>query len=425
MSFNKSFIWNLVGSVLPLLVGVFTIPFLIEQLELQLFGILTLIWALIGYFSLFDFGLGRALTQIIAKYKGDDQKTNTYSCVGLALITAFGIFGASIIVLSVMIFSVNWLGIDEKYVVDVKKAIFIAALGIPLTTLATGCRGILEGFFEFGLSNVIRLIMGVGNFLLPAVAVVFWEPNLSNVALSLLIARLIVIIISLYYVLRFISLNLGYFFENDKNIYRELLSFGSWMTLSNIVSPLMVTSDRFFISAIAGAAAVAYYTVPFEIVIRALILPAALTSVYFAYASNIENQDSESAQKLYREKLKQTFWMMLVIGFGIATLSRPFLSLWIGVEFSERAWLIMTIMGIGVFFNGLAQMPLASIHARGMARIVALIHVSEILLYVPILMALIYYYGAMGAALAWLCRAIFDFSILSYFELKTRYAARV
>ncbi len=418
MSFNKSVIWNLAGSVLPLVVGIFTIPLLIDRLGLQLFGILTLIWALIGYFSLFDFGLGRALTQIVAKYRDDHEKINVYSSAGLTLITAFGVAGALVVVLSVVAFSVSWIGIDEIYIVDVKGAILIAAIGIPLTTLTTGCRGVLEGYLEFGRSNVIRLVMGVGNFILPTITVMLWEPNLSNVTLSLLVARVVVIALSFYYIFSFISAKYFFIRKDWKNTYSELLKYGSWMTLSNIVSPLMVTSDRFFISAIAGASVVAYYTVPFEIVIRALIIPAALTSVYFAYASNIESKDQESAKNLYNEKFKQNFFVMLVVGVGIILFSKIFLSIWIDEEFASESWVIMAIMGVGIVFNGLAQMPLASIHARGQAKTVALVHTFEFTVYIPVLVVLIYYYGALGAAVAWLLRSVIDYLILDFFRKK-------
>jgi len=58
--------WNLAGTGLPLILGVVTIPYLVKGIGVEAFGILTLIWSLIGYFSLFDFWLGRALTQRVA-----------------------------------------------------------------------------------------------------------------------------------------------------------------------------------------------------------------------------------------------------------------------------------------------------------------------------------------------------------------------
>ena len=57
----RNTIWNIVGQSLPLLLAVVAIPLLIRRLGVDRFGVLTLAWALVGYFGLFDLGLGRAL----------------------------------------------------------------------------------------------------------------------------------------------------------------------------------------------------------------------------------------------------------------------------------------------------------------------------------------------------------------------------
>ena len=59
--------WNLVGQLLPVVVALVTVPLLIRLLGLERFGFLSVAWALVGYASLFDFGIGRALTRAVAQ----------------------------------------------------------------------------------------------------------------------------------------------------------------------------------------------------------------------------------------------------------------------------------------------------------------------------------------------------------------------
>ena len=66
MKLLKHSAYNLLGLGLPLLVAIFTMPVLIRGLGEARFGLLTLIWAVVSYFGLFDLGLGRALTQQLA-----------------------------------------------------------------------------------------------------------------------------------------------------------------------------------------------------------------------------------------------------------------------------------------------------------------------------------------------------------------------
>src|SRR5271156_16920 len=59
--------WNLAGESIPVLAAVVAIPILVHRLGADRFGVLTLSWMIAGYFGLFDFGLGRALTKAMAQ----------------------------------------------------------------------------------------------------------------------------------------------------------------------------------------------------------------------------------------------------------------------------------------------------------------------------------------------------------------------
>src|SRR5437667_12210334 len=62
----RNTVWNLSGQLLPMIVAVITVPLLVRGLGVARFGVLSLSYVLIGYFSLFDLGIGRALTKLVA-----------------------------------------------------------------------------------------------------------------------------------------------------------------------------------------------------------------------------------------------------------------------------------------------------------------------------------------------------------------------
>lgn len=68
---------NFIGQAVPLLVGVVTIPFIVQGLGTERFGLLSLAWVILGYFTIFDLGLGRATTNFVAEAlgKGEDDQT--------------------------------------------------------------------------------------------------------------------------------------------------------------------------------------------------------------------------------------------------------------------------------------------------------------------------------------------------------------
>ena len=61
-----------------MIIGLLVIPYLDKNLGIERIGLLTIFWSLIGYFSVFDFGLGRAITQKISTIQNDlsDLKKN-------------------------------------------------------------------------------------------------------------------------------------------------------------------------------------------------------------------------------------------------------------------------------------------------------------------------------------------------------------
>src|SRR6266849_5170712 len=95
----RNTVWNLIGNGAPLVVAVFCIPILIRGLGKERFGVLTLAWALIGYASLFDLGLGRALTQAVARKLGAGEEHEVPQVVwtSLLLMLGLGVVGATVI----------------------------------------------------------------------------------------------------------------------------------------------------------------------------------------------------------------------------------------------------------------------------------------------------------------------------------------
>src|SRR5260370_30196616 len=95
----RNTVWNLLGSGAPMLVAVFCIPILISGLGKERFGVLTLAWALIGYASLFELGLGRALTQLVAQKlgAGEEREIPSLPWTSLLLMLLLGIAGSATI----------------------------------------------------------------------------------------------------------------------------------------------------------------------------------------------------------------------------------------------------------------------------------------------------------------------------------------
>ncbi len=107
----------------------------------------------------------------------------------------------------------------------------------------------------------------------------------------------------------------------ERRLLQPLMSFGGWVMVSNVVRPIMVYSDRFFIAAIISVAAVAYYTTPFELLFRLSIIPSAVTAVLFPALAESLLLKRARALELFDKGSKAILFAIfpiLLIGAGFA-----------------------------------------------------------------------------------------------------------
>jgi O-antigen/teichoic acid export membrane protein len=426
MSLKNNTLWNLLGSGLPLLLGAVTIPYLLRNVGVEAFGILTLIWALIGYFSIFDFGLGRALTQQVASARASGQVGELTSLVktGLMFIFLTGMLGGFSLAILANPLGYKWLNITVPLQQETVYSLLIAAPSIPIITVTIGLKGLLEAYEDFKSVNLLRLLLGLANFGLPVLSIMMLGQSLFFMVLSLIIARIGIFGAHLYLVHKRIQIcwMRGNFSMQKMKV---LLSFGVWMTVSNIVGPLMVVADRFIISSILGASLIAYYTVPSDFLIRLLIVPGALAAALFPRLTSMMAIDREKAWHVYDKSLKLTVVTMLPICLGIAIGSYWGITFWLGLDFAQESWRIASILAVGLFLNGVAQIPFAAVQAAGRAQATAVLHLGEFVFYIGLLLLLLHFFGLIGAAIGWVIRVGADLSFLLIFAKKYRYEETV
>ena len=408
MKLLRHTVFNLVGLGAPLLVAVATIPVLIGQLGPSRFGLLTLIWAVVSYFGLFDLGLGRALTQQLAVVFANQQHKQVGPLVGTAtvLMAALGLV-AGVLMAAAAPWGVGLIH-DVPNRQETINAVYAMAVAMPFIVLTSGFRGVLEAQHAFGIINLIRLPMGLFTFLGP-LAVVFYGggPRLDLIAWALVAGRVVACVVHAYYAWRALPKDSSALAWQAKLI-KPLCISGGWLTVSNVISPFMGYVDRFVIGAIVSASAVAYYATPQELVTKLWIVPGALTAVLFpAFAAQMARRD-EQTWALFKKAIYWLFLSLLPAVTAFTLFAHELLALWINPEFADHSSVLLQIFSIGILINSLAHVPFTLIQSAGAARLTALAHLVELPFFLALLWWLTVRYGPMGAATAWLLRMMID-----------------
>ncbi|WP_026632563.1 flippase [Dyadobacter alkalitolerans] len=405
----QSVLWNLLGSGLPLAISIFTIPKLISGFGDDRFGLLTLIWAVIGYFSIFDFGMGRALTKLVSEKLGGPQAKELPDLIktSLIIISLLGVL-AAVILLSTSSLITNTLKVSENLRIESINAIRVLALSVPLVVLQAALIGLLEAHRAFKEINIIRLFLGILNFVSPLVAL-YWSNDLMLATILLAISRLISVAFYTFICYQINALTLGTF---RIELLSSLFKYGAWLTASNIISPLMLQLDRFIIGSLISVSAIAYYTVPVDMVNKLGVAPVALISVMFPIFSNIWGTQQNQGKAIFESVCKIMLLGMIPMSVTLILFAQEAFDIWLGQKFADTSRLIFQCLVVGFFVNSVARLPHALLQSTGHPNITAKLHIIELPIYVALLFTLLHYFGVMGAAVAWTARMVVDLVLL-------------
>ncbi|SNB47971.1 flippase [Geobacter sp. DSM 9736] len=403
---------NLLGSILPLMAAVVAVPHLIRELGTERFGVLSLIWIVIGYFGLFDLGIGRATTKLVAEQlaQRETEQLRVTAWTSLATLTSFGLLGGGALALLNPALVEHLLHIPLPLRGETVAAFNILALSIPLLLASTGARGILEAHRRFGIMNAIKIPVGVGTIVAPVVVLKF-SHSLAHIAAALLLMRALDLMAT-FLACRWALPAMGRPTRPQARSFVQLAGYGSWLTVSSVVGPLMTYLDRFIVGGLLTMSAVAYYSTPYDVVTKQLILPASLLGVIFPSLAGYAAVDHRRFAHLYQRSVAYLIAIMTPPAIMLLLFAEPALDFWLGGEFAAKSTAAVQLLALGILLNGVAQAPYAAIQAWGRPDITAKLHLAELPFYLILLWGSVTYLGITGAALAWLIRAAADTIIL-------------
>jgi O-antigen/teichoic acid export membrane protein len=408
----KNTLYNLLGYGIPLLIAVIIIPLLIKGLGEERFGILNLVWIVIGYFSFFDFGIGRTLTKIIAEKIGSNQTSAVPSIFWTSFITMLlvSIITAFILFLFVP-YLVNDVFIISNNLKDESLATFyLLVISIPIVTTTAGLRGVLEAYQDFAIVNVIRVLLGILTFVGPLICLLFIN-SLFWIVIVLIVIRIGIWILYLIRCLK-INVNIKQQISFKSSLIKPILKLGGWITVANLVAPFLIFSDRFLIGSLVSATAVTYYATPYEVVTKLLLISGALVVVLFPVFSASYVTSPEFSKKIFISGTKFIFLILYPIIIIIVNFSYEGIQLWLGKSFADNSSLILQLLAIGVLFNSLASIPFNFFQGIGKPSIPAIVNLIELPFYLIFMWLVIKEWGINGAAFVWLIRIIIDTALL-------------
>lgn len=397
--------WNLAGLLLPLPVAVAVVPALLNGLGDARFGLLTLAWALMGYFTLFDFGLGRATTQGIAAARAtrapEAMLTLCWSSFwahlalglvgGVLLKAAAGPIGAA-------------MGLSSDLSFEFSGAMTWLAVSIPCIVLATAARGVLEGVGRFDAMNLVRLPSTLWTYLAP-VAALYWTTSLDAVIGAIAVGRVLALAALAWACVQAVP-GLTTVRAPRAGALRPLVHLGIWMTVATIGVPVMSTLDRLVIGTRVSVEAVGWYAAPYEAVTRLWIISSAVMTVAFPAFTAAMTAEPHRLGGVFRHALAALVLAVVPAAMGVMTLAPVAIPWWLGHAGGRDTVLVAQWLAAGTAVSVAGQAGATLLQATTRADWVARVQVACVAAYGLGIWWASAHWGIVGVAGVWVAYAL-------------------
>lgn len=403
-------ILNIASNYLRFLVGMvvlfFLTPYIVSRIGVDLFGLWSLIFAVIGLFGLLDLGFATAAIKYVAELtaKRDHAGRNQVLATLFVIYSLLGLF-CLLLVAALAGSASTWFNLNEQQQHTFTLALWLlgtaVALGFPLSLF----KAILIGSGRMALVNLVELLTTLGN---AALIVYLLESGYSLLGLAIstsftmLLATLLLIPFA-YRLTPDLSLSPAHF---NRGRLRELGNFSFYFFIANVAVLIILRIDPVVIKAFLPLSAVAVYAIAAKVSEYTYLLNKQFSNALMPLVSQSKGAgDIETIQRILIDGTR--FLMVVAVPF-IALLffyAEDIITLWMGAEFSGSVPLLRILL-IAVLFTSVQLNAANVLGMTGHHRFVALSMGGSAIANLVLSILFIQHFGLTGVAVATLAAAL-------------------
>lgn len=349
LSIKTNSLWNIGNYGFSIVSLFFLFPFMIRHLGDSSYGFFIFLGTINGMANIANFGFGEASLRFIALYHNLHDTEKLKKILSTSFWTYFVL--GSLTTLGIVLFANPIVGFLHEIKIDRNLAVYLVKIS-AITFLIRFVLGIYstipQALQRFDISSKIT----IGETILRVVfyvIVLLSGHGLEGVVYSELALALIVSFANILISSKL--LNTFNFFNNPTSeAFKEIFSYSIFSFLSQLVGLLWQYSDRILLGYFIGSAAIAYFSVPQQIIFKILGLVAAGSAVLFPRFS-LAVLD-EPSKKLYKEFTLISLLFSILIFSTLGLIIFDFIALWINPAFAMQTKNIAVILSISCMIRG-------------------------------------------------------------------------
>lgn len=411
MAVSRHTTYNLIGTLLPVVVTLISVPIFIRYMGEARYGALALVWLMTGFLLFLDFGVGQSMRYEIARrHEAPDEERASVFWSGIWLSFGFGLVGATIVYFASWYIFSELVTLPDTLRREVLAVLPWIALGMPMATLEGLMTGVLIGRSKFLVFNIRRVIGTSIAQLFPLIAVVWIGPSLEVAVPASMIGKFVSLLMVVFIAFRAVPAKFRP--QIGQWAYmRSLMSFGLWASGGSFGRQLLLNADRFIIGSVLNTTAVALYSVPSNLLMRLEVIGKGLSDAMYPRLSQTEGDERI---RFATKGLQVSIAVMTVISAGVIAVLHPFLTIWVGRDFADKADTVGQLIAVSAVLTSVTHILLSTLRASGRPQVTTTILLLEV---APVL-ALTYFgtlwVGIVGAAIMRIVRTLADCVLLGY-----------
>jgi len=324
--------------ILNTFVGLLYTPYKLLKMGQNEYGLYSLVFSVIGYLTILDFGFGNAVIRYTAKYRAEGKENKQASMYGMFIIL-YSLIG----VIALAAGFILYLNIDNIFgnsmaAWELDKArtlMIIMVLNIAFTFPLSVFGGIITAYEDFIFIRIIQLIRIVLSTVV-MVIILFYGYKAIGMALVMTFFNFATLIINYIYSKHRLKIKIK-FKHIEFKFLREVLLYSFWIFLNIIMDKVYWSTGQFVLGAISGTVTVAIFAVAIQLETMYVSFSTAITGVFLPRVTAMISTGSgeKEISDLFIKIGRVQNYIVLFILMGFMIFGQQFIYYWAGKDYSD------------------------------------------------------------------------------------------
>ena len=376
----------------------YTTSVFINRAGSEEFGILTMLLLIFSYISVADLGMGYAVGYRLTR--AISRKNFVYASKILQHALPFYIIVGGCASILIFAFS-SYISILFTKTTEYSRVYKVISLGILPLVIDTVVLMVMQSYNRVYLINLSRLIYDIFRAAPLLLVVVVKNDLLEKIMIIVVAGCYIKLMIDIYLCYKLIG---SLTWLKPVLVLKELrfnIKYGIPMLLTLVIGMVITSIDKFYITNLLSMEQLAYYSVAFEVNVKAWFLIWAVTGslTTVLVRRNVLNISTHDIEKL---SMVSVFVIFVIYYLPLIVFAKEILTLWINRDFAEKSYRITRILSVASLFYMLYAVKHNVLQAQGRFMTITGIYCAGLIVLLISLLVLPKYLDTEGVAYSYI-----------------------